>query len=460
MSEHESKIFDLGNIRDILTIVFKHKYLIVTTFLTIMIGVTLFAFQLKPTYESSSVLLVKFGREFASRAEVGSERSGFSVAPETIIRGEISILRSRDLLKMVIERIGPQVIYPDLDVTRRDVTPIEAALFNLSEELSIINIPGSSMVQVSFAHPDPYMAAKVVNLLVDLFKEKHLEVFSTTSTSFLESQRKEYQKKLSESEGTLATFRQKHKIFSFDEQGRLLIQQRATLDTSLKTTQAQIPEVEQKIAFIKSSRWISELPPEVRTQLAGLQQKEQELLQRYAENSRVVENVRKEIQTVKDSAKQSLEDVRQVELRRAEGELSVLRAKADGFRRQLAGVEGEIQALNARGRELQELNRETAQQEQNYKTYTQKLEESLIVDDMDRRKMVAISVVDNAQPSMIPKKTKFSKRQLIPMGFFGGLVVGITLAFFLEFLSPGMTTTMSAERRLGIPVMVAITKME
>ena len=114
--------------------------------------------------------------------------------------------------------------------------------------------------------------------------------------------------------------------------------------------------------------------------------------------------------------------------------------------------------LDARGRELEELKREAAQQEQNYQTYARKLEESLIMDDMDRRKMVAISVVEKATPSSLPKKGKFSKREMIADGFFGGIAAGIALAFLLEFLSPGMTTPMSAERRLGIPVMVAITK--
>ena len=49
---------------------------------------------------------------------------------------------------------------------------------------------------------------------------------------------------------------------------------------------------------------------------------------------------------------------------------------------------------------------------------------------------------------------------MVAAGFFGGIAAGIALAFLLEFISPCMTTPMSAERRLGIPVMVAITKKE
>jgi uncharacterized protein involved in exopolysaccharide biosynthesis len=141
-----------------------------------------------------------------------------------------------------------------------------------------------------------------------------------------------------------------------------------------------------------------------------------------------------------------------------EGEFSVLNAKADSLRRQLNQTDGELYSLEARGPQLQDLRRDLAQQEQNFQTYSKKLEESLIMDDMDRQKMVGISVVEKASVSGIPKKGRFEKKQLALMGLLAGMAVSIGLAFLIEFLSPGMTTVMSAERRLGIPVMVAISK--
>jgi uncharacterized protein involved in exopolysaccharide biosynthesis len=130
------------------------------------------------------------------------------------------------------------------------------------------------------------------------------------------------------------------------------------------------------------------------------------------------------------------------------------------LRRQLGQVEGEVRMLDSRGRDLQDLKREAALQEQNYQAYARKLEESLISDDMDQHKMVAISVIEKAIPFRVPKKQRLDKPQLLGGGFFGGIALGIAFAFLLEFMSPGMTTPMSAERRLGIPVMVAITKKE
>jgi uncharacterized protein involved in exopolysaccharide biosynthesis len=232
--------------------------------------------------------------------------------------------------------------------------------------------------------------------------------------------------------------------------------QRSTLDVNLRTTQNQISELEHKIAFIKSPQWSTDTQPEARTQLLALQQREQELLQKYAESSRMVQNIRKEMQVVRDVAQGNSENIRNVEISKTMGELTVLRAKADGLRRDLNHIDGEVRTLDARGNELQNIKRDAVQQERNYQTYTQKLEESLILDDMDRQKMVALSVIEKATDTMTPKKSRFSKKILILMGLIGGGFAGLALAFLLEFLSPGMTTPFSAERRLSLPVMVAI----
>jgi len=425
----------------------------------VFVGVTLFAFSIPKLYEAKSVLLVKFGREFLQRPEAGGG-TGFAIPPDRIMRGEISILTSRDLINTVIKTVGIENIYPGLDSLTGNISPEQAAKQALEGGLTVTNIPGSSLIEVSFTHADPYVAAKVVNTLVDAFKDKHLEVFSVNNTEFLESQQKTFQNKLRESEGNLANFKEKNRVFSFEEQKTALIGQRSTLDTMLKTAQNQISELEQRITFIKSPGWTVDAAPEIRTQMAALQQRERELLDKYTENSRIVQNQRQETQAVKDSMKRSVEEQRHIELVKNEGELSVVRARADSLKRQLGQVEGEIRSLEASGRNLQDLKREAATQEQNYQTYAQKLEESLIMDDMDRRKMVAISVVEKAAPSTLPKEQKLGKKQMVTAGFLGGIAAGIALAFLLEFLTPVMTTPMSAEKRLGLPVMVAITKKQ
>ena len=115
-----------------------------------------------------------------NRPEVGTEQpGGYSIPPQTIINGEISILTSRDLIGKVIHTIGAENLYPAMYMRPPGAgTPEQLAIKPFEDSLSVTNVPGSSLIQVTFAHPDPYMAPKVVNTLVDAFKDKHLEVFS------------------------------------------------------------------------------------------------------------------------------------------------------------------------------------------------------------------------------------------------------------------------------------------
>jgi uncharacterized protein involved in exopolysaccharide biosynthesis len=84
-------------------------------------------------------------------------------------------------------------------------------------------IKKSNVIEVAFQHKDPQVAARAVNLLVDDYKAKHLQVFSDPQSSFLEKQLAEFETKLKESEGRMEDFKQKNRVFSQEEQRSLLL---------------------------------------------------------------------------------------------------------------------------------------------------------------------------------------------------------------------------------------------
>jgi polysaccharide biosynthesis protein PslE len=452
-AEENVQHIDFTSLRDILTIVFKHKYKILVTFLIVFAAALAFASQIRSTYEAKSVLLIKLGREFYNRPEGAT--GGSSVPLDSIVRGEISILNSQDLSNKVVRSIGPLVLYPELAKVPAGPAREGSAVSKFSQALTTTPI-GGSLIEVRFTNGNRKVAAQATNTLVDAFKDKHLDVFGGKSTEFLESQKQVFEQRLRESESKLAGFKARNGIFSPQEQKAALAMQRATVDTSLKEAQAKIGELEQNLALIRGPKWVVEMPAETRTELATLRQRERDLLEKHTENSKTVQNVRQQIKEVEDSVKKDAEGLRQKDIAKAEGDLKVAVSKAEGLKRQLSQIDGTINSLESRGVQLQDLNREVAQEEQNYQTYARKLEESLISDDMDRRKMVAISVIEKAAVPMGPKKKRFGKQQIAVGGFFGGIAAGVVLALLLEFLTPVMTTPMSAQKRLGLPVLVAI----
>ncbi|MFZ2801085.1 MAG: GNVR domain-containing protein, partial [Syntrophorhabdus sp.] len=178
------------------------------------------------------------------------------------------------------------------------------------------------------------------------------------------------------------------------------------------------------------------------------------LLERYTPTSRMVQNIKKEIQAVEESIVGPLEDARRIELSKLENELNALKAKADGLRRQIGQISGEVRAIDSREKEFLNLKREFSTHEGNYKNYLAKYEESRIVDDMNTRKLSNVSIVQNAIVPIRPAPDK--KRQLIPLSIIVGLVAGFGLAYFRELVPQRLTTPLAAEKHLGLPVMVSI----
>ncbi len=274
MNEENKQHVDFTSLRDLLTVIFKHKYVILAVFTLVFAASLVAASQIRESYEAKSVLLIKLGREFLNRPE--SANSGGSAIPvDSITKSEISILTSHDLMGKVVKSIGATALYPQLNDLPGNTARESAALGSFQKNLKV-SMLGSTLVEVRFTNDKPQVAALAVNTLVDAFKDKHLEVFGGKSTEFLESQKKAFEDKLKESEGKLAGFEEKNRIFSVEDQRAALIEQRTTLDTSLKEAQDRLGDLERKIAFMQSAKWTAEIPVEARTQVASLKLRERE----------------------------------------------------------------------------------------------------------------------------------------------------------------------------------------
>src|SRR6185369_2276239 len=306
--------------RDILNVLFKHQRKIVATFLLIVGGVALYTFLSTPLYEATASLLIKVGREYVYRPEVGEEKPQLQLNREDLVNSELEILTSKDLASVVIDRVGIDRIYPGLDkpppllslATLRGLVENAIAWYEgrpvLSPEnskmeratrifigsLKVEAIPKSNVVKVQFRHPDPDLASLTVNTLVDSYKAKRLEVFSGPKSSFLDEQMEYYRNLLREAEQKYENFRQKYGVYSLDQQRSLLLSQRNAIDTELKATENRVEEARKRLSSLTDQqKRISEMVPlgtdservpvidDARSRLLALQLKEQELVAKY-----------------------------------------------------------------------------------------------------------------------------------------------------------------------------------
>ena len=470
-----------GNLRDFLTVLFKHKYMIVIVFLATAGTVTIGTFLLPPIYEAKSSLLVKFGREYVYRPEMTDKAPMISVNQEEAINSEINIMTSRDLMEKVILALQVKTIYPDLLIKpSASIAPLDAAILEFGRKLSVEVVKKSNVLQVTFQHKDPRIAAKAVNLLIDVFKEKHLQVYNGQESQFLEKQLTAYEQKLKDSEDSLQDFKQLNQVYSLDEQRGLLLKQRMELDSALKSSQSHIDGLRKRLSSLNSQmqqlgenkgRYTQterdKIIVDAKAQLLNLQLKERELLGKYADSSRLVTNVRKEITMVTEFLRQQEEDISgkvktsnlvyqeaEKEALLAEAELSSESAREKTLSRQLSQLEGEIKALDLNEKRFQILKRVVAINDRNYRAYVDRFEEARISDNMNRQKLANLSVIQAATAPAKPIKPK--KLINVILGVILGALSGLGCAFFSEYASQGLSTPENAEKRLGLPVLATV----
>jgi uncharacterized protein involved in exopolysaccharide biosynthesis len=477
-------------VRSSIYIIKKRKWKIFLLFLATVIAVAVGTLMATPIYRASSQLLVKPGREdiyvsptAASPALVERSYEGQKV------NAEISIIKSIKLVDNLIERIGVSTLYgyPDRtlkakllksellkgklpkEIIEREIPPREIALRSMLNNLEVSAAPRSNVIEVGFEWPDPVIAARVVNTLIELYLDEHLKVHADPQTyDLLENQAKKWEQGLRNAERNLEAFKRRHSITSLPEQRTILLGRLSEAETETKQTETEIQETLQLVYTLQAQ--LQDLEQDIQLQetvdkqsetLAALKEKLVELeLQGLKEEiervkEMIAEEEKKERKTVvsgKSPVRQELEG----DLLKAKAQLRALMARQESQNLQTATYRSDLETLNRLEKELNELQRQVRINEANYQLYLTKFEEAKISENMDKQKIANVRVIEPAVPIMKPVKPRIKLN--IAIGAFLGLLVGLGLAFLGEYIHPVFRTREDIEQFLGLRVLATLPK--
>ncbi len=496
----ETPEFPRASLRDFLHILFKRKTQILLFFLATFCTVAIGTFIAKPTYEAKAQILVKVGRESMYVPATGSGNPVISVNREEQINSEIEILKGRSLIQDVVTALGPATIYPDLATekkgilaavipgrSRQDRTPAEKALLGLQKKLEVQGIKKSNVIEVSFKHSDPQIAAAVVNTLAEFYLDRHVDVHKTPhSYDFFQQQSAFLKNKLNQDESKLESLKEKYNVTDLDAQQRVLLSLGHDLRMALNQTESEIVEVENRISLL--SRQLAATPKTIaqgeetnnnpylistlEARLVELQLDEKELLTKYTDQNRLVQNIKDEIQVVQNKLDQ-YENKRfgkkssgvnpthrrlHEDLLHNKVEFKALQAKKVAQTAQLSKYHQELQAFDTIEVVHDQLEQEVDVDRQNYRLYLTKFEESRISDAMDTEKMTSVSLIEPAQKPLTPISPK--KLLNLVLGLFLGAFGGLGLAFFLEYLDDSLEKVEDVENIMQLPVLAAMPELK
>lgn len=341
-------------VRDALAIVRHRKYRVASAAIAAMLIASTVAVTLPSNYTAEATLLVKFGREYVYRSEVGAPPSFQSTTrTNEIVNAEIQILRARELKERVVAALGPAAFLAERrgamadlvtswkdgfyaswagnalteigarlgawerdlsaagDDTADDISPQEAAMLALERSFKVQGVKDSPVIEISYTHQSPETAARVLQLMVDAFTEKRLKIYSEPQLSFLQHQIRELHGKLSDAEKALQAFKSTNDVYNIDEQMRLLLGRESEFEAKMKEDNSRLGEIGRRVATIdQQMRGMPKtvvLNAETDTRqvrdaeqmLLNLSLKEQQLLVRYVETHPVVDDLRKEMAQIR-----------------------------------------------------------------------------------------------------------------------------------------------------------------
>ena len=471
--------------RRILYVFFKQKRLICAIFLALSVPAFIYLLLKPVEYTAIAKVLVKPSREFlnVSPSNTGYGNAGVSLLPSPeVINTEVQIIKSPQLA----ERLVKDVPFPDEDGNiPRTLSEAELKYQARWMKSLIVATPDKKSTVIDISITAPYQqdwTAKAVNRAAELYLEEHLKVHKTQGVGeFYDEQEKKLRLQLTQAEEALQAFQKKENIIDAPAEITADLSAWATFDRSLKQTESEIRETEQKVAVlddqlkqqkatISSSTSITENPVymQIRNRLTQLELERDGLMQRYTPEDRMVKDKQKEIddlkkklETVKPtsvgSESISLNDVhRRIlnELLGARVQLKALNEKKAALTKQVENYSSGAADKKRKGFEYDRLLREVNVKKASLDLYRQKAEEARISDAMDEQKFSNAYILERANPPLRKSGRGFMVLAILTLIASAG--AAIAAAFGIEYFNSTLRNENDIEDQIGLPVLATI----
>jgi uncharacterized protein involved in exopolysaccharide biosynthesis len=469
------------SLRDVISPVFRHRRLVLWSFVAIFLVSVVTAIVLPKQYQAEMKILVK--RERVDPAISSNKATVFETrmdVTEEQVQSEVELVRSRDLLESVLKACG---ILPAAEMNGREPSiSLARAVRNLQTKLQVEPIKKTNLISATYQSSDPVLAAKVLNTLANLYLEKHLEVHRLPGAfDFFQKQTERYRDELASSEQHLVSYDRDTGVVSPELEKEITLRKQSEFDAALRETQTNIGEATERIGSLEAQ--MSTTSPRITTQertsdnpmllqqlkstLLTLELKRTELLTKFAPDYLPVREVEKQIaqtETAIAAADKNPFHERTTdsdptyawlreELAKNRAQLIALRARAQALAPVVETYRAKARSLDEKGATQQDLVRATKAAEENYLLYLQKQEEARIADALDRNRIVNVAI---AEAATVPALPVHSPLFILLLGTLLATMFSAALGFGADYLDPSFRTPQELRNTLNIPVLAAV----
>ncbi len=446
------------HLKDYLRVLFMRRWLVIGVSLLVIFATALTVFVMTPIYRATALLLIEPTKikvtDFQDVYDPTlSQFAGSELARREFMETQFKLLTCRPLMERVFARFN----FGEAEEFRDAKDPIPA----FTKRFHVSPVRRTRLVEVSFDWKEPKLAADVVNYLVDAYTQDYRARRLGVTGSGLEALKKkaeELRPKVAEKAEALQRFRIEHGTVSLEQSQNIIVERLKDLNRELTEVQNKRIELQSRIRSIgqalASKTDLQDLPEvvdsptmrDLKMEWIRTQQEISELSKRFGPNHPQLLSARAKLAAIHDKIEM---DVRSI---LASTHLEYQRAKTQEQEILQALEEQQAKVMN-----LDKLRAEYQELKDSYDTLRKTFRAILQRIDEIEISSAAGTEEDNIfviAPARVPvKKAKPKRLQAIALSFILGPMLGIGLAFFLQYLDTTIKTRDDAELATGLPVL-------
>ena len=323
--------------------------------------------------------------------------------------------------------------------------------------LGVSRVPNSRLIQVQFEAEDPQLAAQVVNAHLQNFVEQNFRSkYDATiqASNWLSAELEELRIKVENSENARIAYERENKIWQIDEKQDITTQKLA--DLSRVATDAQTDVAQKEALYRMAISGDIDALPAARTNevISSLVRRKSELAQQYADAvDQYGPNFPKvlRIAAQQKELEENLASARKTMVQSIEEEYETSKSHADLLQEALDKQKDEANELAEKLVQYHILQHDAESNKQLYDGLLQKLKEAGITAGL---RSSNIRVVDPALAPSTPSRPQ--KSHNILLAILVGLVGGVGLALFREYLDNTVKSPDDIEALTGLPSLAVV----
>jgi capsular exopolysaccharide synthesis family protein len=478
------------HVQDYLKVILRRKWIVLAFFVIVVVTVAINSFSARPAYEATcQVLVERQTPHVANIKEVVTVDAWWLDYYQT----QCEIIKSKRIAQAVIDQLDLEhdlAFNPALQRKRfsLNLSPKKAmatmvkGINNILESspprdqdilqprretgllgtylgmLDVEHIEDSRLINVSFVTRNPELSARLANAHAKQYIQQSLEMkFATTkdAVAWLNQKIKEAKVNLRESEEGLQHYKEAHDLVSLDlgDASNIVVQKLNDLNSSLteaKTARIEKENLYRELQRISSKPDLIESIPtvannefiqELKAQYFALAGAYSELSQKYGPQHPQMKQLRSQVHEIDRKLGQEIRKI----TKSIQTEYEIARAKEDALVKALEEQKKEALKLNQKQIQYVVLKREVDTNRSVYESLLSRLKEASLAEEL---KVTNISIVDLARVPTGPVGPSKSKNLMIAIVV--GLMGGIGLAFFFEYLDGSIKSSEDVERYLGL----------